>query len=113
MRTSNLANEALRHAESGQVWEERLSGAQGTLTLRPFQTFRVRAAGATTVTIDGTLAATMVSGEIIIFNAGSGQPADVDPGAPVVARQATTVTVVIGAANAFVQVARDNVRKVQ
>lgn len=111
MRTSNLASETLRHSESGLVWEERLSGAQGTLQLKPFQTFRVRAAGATTVTIDGTLAMTMVSGEIAIFNAGSGQPIDVDSGTGVVVRQGNVATIIIGGANAFVQVARDNVRQ--
>jgi hypothetical protein len=110
MRTSNLANEAIRQAESGHVWEEVLSGAQGTLVLKPFQTFRVRAAGATTVTIDGTLAMTMVSGEIAIFNAGSGVPQDVDNSTGVVVRQANQATVVIAGANAFVQVARTNVR---
>ena len=111
MRTSNLANEALRHAETGQVWEEVITNGTGTLTLKPFQTFRVRAAGATTVTIDGRLAATMSTGEIIIFNAGSGMPADIDPSSGVVVKQAPAVTVVIAAASAFVQVARDNVRK--
>jgi hypothetical protein len=110
MRTSNLANEAVRQAETGQVWEERITNGQGTLVLKPFQTFRVRAAGATTVTIDGTLAMTMVSGEIVIFNAGSGVPSDVDSSTGVVVRQANQATVVIGGAAAFVQVARDNVR---
>lgn len=107
MRTSNLANEALRHAETGQVWEEQLTNAQGTLILKPYQTFRVRAAGATTVTIDGVLAATMMTGEILIFNAGSGQP-DANT-----LKQAVQVSVVIGGAAAFVQVARENIRKVQ
>lgn len=112
MRTSNLANEAVRQAETGQVWEEQLTNAQGTLQLKPYQTFRVRAAGATTVTIDGVLAMTMVSGEIAIFNAGSGQPVDVDTATnSVVVRQANVATVVIAGAAAFVQVARDNVRK--
>lgn len=111
MKTSNLASETLRHSESGLVWEEVLSGAQGTITLKPYQTFRVRAAGATTVTIDGTLAMTMATGEIEILNAGSGQPVDVDPSGGVVVRQAVTVTVVIGGANAFVQVARDAGRR--
>lgn len=111
MKTSNLASETLRHSESGLVWEEVLTNAQGTLTLKPYSTFRVRAAGATTVTIDGTLAMTMVSGEIAIFNAGSGQPVDVDPSGGVVVRQAVTASVVIGAANAFVQVARDAGRR--
>jgi hypothetical protein len=106
MRTSNLANEAVRQADVGQVWEEVLSGAQGTIKLKTSQTFRVRAAGATTVTIDGTLAMTMVSGEIAIFNAGSGQPN------ASTLKPASEVVVVIAGANAFVQVARENVRKV-
>lgn len=105
MRTSNLANEALRVAEVGQIWEERLSGAAGTLQLLPFQTFRVRAVANGTVTIDGTLAATMVSGEILVFNAGAGQPVNVNQ----TTKQAVSVAVVI-TGNQFVQVARANVR---
>lgn len=104
MRASNLANEAARQAEVGHVWEEVISNNTGTIKLKPFQTFRVRAAGATTVTVSGTLAMTMVSGEIAVFNAGSGLP-DANTG-----KQASEVTVVIGAAAAYVQVARDNVR---
>lgn len=112
MKTSNLASETLRHSESGLVWEEVLTNAQGTLTLKPYQTFRVRATGATTVTIDTVLAMTMATGEIAIFNAGSGQPADIDPSANgIVVRQAPSVTVVIAGANAFVQVARDAGRR--
>lgn len=113
MRTSNLANEAVRQAEVGQVWEEQLSGAAGTLVLDTFRTFRVRAAGAVTVTIDGTLAATMISGEILLFNSGSGLPINnTTYGVPggVTKRAAQTTIVVTG--TAFVQVARDNVRKV-
>jgi hypothetical protein len=112
MKTSNLANEALRQAEVGQVWEERLSGAAGTLQLLPFQTFRVRAAAAGSVTIDGVLAATMISGEILVFNAGSGQPVLTDPTTTgVVLKQAVMATVVIAGAQ-FVQVARDSTRKI-
>jgi hypothetical protein len=105
MRTSNLANEALRHAEVGHVWKEVISNSTGTIKLKPFQTFRVRAAGATTVTVDGTLAMTMTSGEIAVLNAGSGL-LDVNTG-----KFAAEVTVVIAAASAFVQVAQDNVKK--
>lgn len=112
MKTSNLANESLRVSETGMVWEERLSGAAGTLTLMPYQTFRVRAAAGGTVTIDGVLAATMVSGEILLFNAGSGQPVATDPTTTgVVVRQAPSVTVVITGAQ-FVQVARDAGRRI-
>lgn len=111
MKTSNLANEAIRQSDVGMVWEERLSGIAGTLTLLPFQAFRVRAAAAGTVTIDGVLAATMVSGEILVFNAGGGQPVATDPTTTgVVTRQAPSVTVVITGAQ-FVQVARDSTRR--
>lgn len=112
MKTSNLASESLRTSETGLVWEERLSGAAGTITLLPFQTFRVRAAAGGTVTIDGVLAATMVTGEILIFNAGGGQPVLTDPTtSAVVVKQAPSVTVVITGAQ-FVQVARDATRRV-
>lgn len=103
MRTSNNANEALRQSEVGLVWEEQLSGAAGTLQLELYQSFRVRAAGAVTVTIDGTLAATMISGEILIFNAGSGQPTT-DPVSGVIKKAAYATVVITG--TAFVQTAR-------
>lgn len=100
MRTSNLANQALREAETGQVWEEKLTNAQGTIQVARYATFRVRATGATTVTIDGILAMTMSAGEIAIFNAGAGDNTDTKQ----------LVDIVIGGANAFVQVARDKDR---
>lgn len=94
------------------VWEEKLSGAAGTLQLMPYQSFRVRAAAAGSVTIDGVLAATMVSGEILVFNAGPGLPVKTDPTTTgVVVKQAVTVTVVIAGAQ-FVQVARDAGRRI-
>ena len=101
MQTANLASRTLRHSESGLVWEEKISGAQASIEVEPNSTFRVRATGASTVTIDGVLAATMSSGEIMIFCAGEGDPTD----------NKATVTVTIGAANAFVQVARNYDRK--
>jgi hypothetical protein len=101
MKTANLAAETLRDSESGLVWEEKISGAQSSIEVLPCATFRVRATGASTVTIDGVLAATMSTGEVIIFNAGKGNPDD----------SKSTVTVTIGAANAFVQVARDKDRE--
>lgn len=112
MKTSNLANEAIRQSDVGMVWEEKLSGAAGTLRLLPFQTFRVRAAAAGTVTIDGILAATMISGEILVFNAGGGQPVQTPPETTgVVTKQAPQVVVVITGAQ-FVQVARDSTRRI-
>lgn len=97
MKTANIASATLRSAESGLVWEEKLSGATGSIEVGEYATFRVRATGATTVTIDGVLAMTMSSGEIAIFNAGRGNPDDTKP----------TITVTIAAASAFVQVARE------
>lgn len=97
MKTANLISQTLRHSESGLTWEEKITNNTGTLELAKAATFRVRATGATTVTIDGVLAATMSSGEIIVFNTGDGNPDDTK----------ATVTVVIGAVAAFVQVARE------
>lgn len=101
MQAANIASRTLRHSESGLVWEEKISGATGALEVEPCSTFRVRATGATTVTIDGVLAATMSTGEIMIFNAGEGDPTDTK----------ATVTITIAAASAFVQVARNYDRK--
>lgn len=101
MQASNLASRTLRHSESGLVWEEKITNAMGTIEVEPCSTFRVRATGATTVTIDGILAATMSSAEIMIFNAGEGDPTDIKP----------SVTITIAGAAAFVQVARNYDRK--
>jgi hypothetical protein len=101
MRASNLASESMRSSEVGLVWEEKITNNTGTLEVEPMSTIRVRATGATTVTLDGILAMTMSAGEIAVFCAGRGDPID--------ARR--TVTVVIAAAAAFVQVARNYDRK--
>lgn len=97
MRTSNLANRAIRHSESGHVWEEQLTNGMGTIRVEKYTTIRVRATGATTVTVDGVLAMTMSTGEIELINAGAGTPGDAKD----------FVDVVIAGANAFVQVARN------
>lgn len=103
MRTSNLANQAIRQAEVGHVWEEVLTNAAGTIEVLKYATFRVRATAAVTVTIDGVLAATMTSGEILLFNAGNGEGTDSANFVP-------SVTVAITGAS-YVQVARSNDRK--
>lgn len=95
MRTSNLASQNVRHAETGLVWEEKLTGATGSIKVPKYGTIRVRASAGTTVTIDGVLAMTMAANEVAIMNVGSGAPGSVQ------------VTVTIAAANAWVQVARD------
>jgi hypothetical protein len=98
MKTSNQLSENLRIVETALQWEEQLTNAQGTLILSFAQTFRVRATGATTVTMDGILAATMSSGEIMLFNTGQGNTPNTG---------VRYVTVVIGGANAFVQVGKE------
>ena len=97
MKTSNIMSENLRQAETGLPWVEQITNSTGTLHLQHAVTFRVRATGATTVTIDGLLAMTMSAGEIVIFNTGHGSPDDTSP----------YIAVIIGGANAFVQVAAE------
>ena len=97
MKTSNAVSENLRQAETGLAWVEFITNSTGTLKLNDAQTFRVRATGATTVTIDGLLAMTMSAGEIAVFNVGHGSPDDTSP----------YISVVIAGAAAFVQVAAE------
>ena len=98
MKTSNLISETLRHSESGLCWEEKISNNTGTVQVSKHATVRVRCVTTgTTVTIGGVLAATMLTGEIIVFNAGDGDPDSTS----------STVAVVIAAQAAFVQVARE------
>lgn len=96
MRAANNPSQSQRFSDSGFVWEEKLSGALGTIEVQAYSTVRVRATGATTVTIDGVLSATMSSGEIMIFNVGVGDKTDAK----------ATTSVVIAVAGAFVQVAK-------
>ena len=98
MKTTNLPAGSQRVSEVGLRWIEVLSGAQGTLKLPMQTTLRVRATGATTVTIAGELAMTMSTGEIAYFNTGTGEPGDKSP----------KIEIIIGGANAFVQYAKDN-----
>lgn len=100
MKTSNTVSQSLRYSESGLTWEEKITNSTGNLEVLKAGTVRVRATGATTVTIDGVLAATMSAGEILIFNVGDGNPDDTK----------VTVTVAIAAVAAFVQVAREVLR---
>lgn len=93
---NNIPARTQRISESAQVWVEVLSGATGSFEAQKFATVRVRATGATTVTIDGVLAATMSTGEVMFFNVGVGAETDTKQ----------TVTVTIAAANAFVQVGK-------
>lgn len=96
-QTYNIPARSQRNTDVGLVWEEVLSSATGSVEVQKYSAVRVRATGATTVTIAGVLAATMSSGEILVFNSGIGDPSDTK----------RTVTVTIGVAGAFVQVGRE------
>lgn len=97
MKTTNLPSGAQRTANVGLVWEEKLTNDTGTLRVDQQGTVRVRATGATTVTIAGILACTMSAGEIEYFNVGVGQGND----------SRAQVEVIIGGAAAFVQIAKE------
>lgn len=98
MKPVNLPSGAQRNVESGLVWREEFNGAGGTTFELPFQyTFRVSAAANVTVTMDGVLAMTLRSGEVERFNTGAG----------LAGNNKSTVTVVIGAGDARVQIAEE------
>lgn len=93
----NIPARVQRNADAGLVWEEKITNNTGTLEVKKYSAIRVRATGGTTVTIADRLAATMSSGEIMIFNAGAGELND----------GKKTVTVEIGVAAAYVQVGQE------
>lgn len=94
MQTYSIPARVNRNSEHGLVWVEQLSGAMGTIEVPKYSAIRIRALGATTVALDGTLACTMMTNEIIIVNAGSGNNSD----------KKRTVTITIAGAAAYVQV---------
>jgi hypothetical protein len=97
MKSTNLPSGALRQANVGLCWEEKLTNTVGTIYVSMQGTVRVHALGATTVTIDGVLAMTMAANMIEYFNVGAGAASD----------NVSTITVVIAGANANVQVAKE------
>jgi hypothetical protein len=99
MKAGNNASQAQRHLDAGAVWEEKLLTA-GSIEVPKFATFRVRCIAGGTVSIGGIIAATMIAGEILIFNAGNGDPSD--------NKETVTITT---SADMAVQVARDEPRK--
>jgi len=93
---NNLPARTQRFSESSQVWVEVFSGATGSIEVQKYSTVRVRATGATTVSFDGVLSATLSAGEIMYLNAGNGSTVDTKK----------TVTLTIGAVGAFVQIGK-------
>ena len=74
--TYNAAARTQKNAETGLVWVEKLTNASGSIEVPKYAAIRVRAASTLTVTIGGTLAASMASGEIMVLNTGIGDPTD-------------------------------------
>jgi hypothetical protein len=97
MKNANMPAGATRNANVGLVWEEVITGDTGTIRAQIQGTVRVHALGATTVTIGGVLAMTMVAGMVEYFNVGTGVAGD----------NRATVEVIIGVAAANVQVAKE------
>lgn len=76
--TYNEAARVQKIAESGLVWEEKISNGTGVIEVPKYSAVRVRAvAGPIEVYIGDVLAATMDQGEILIFNSGIGDISDV------------------------------------
>jgi hypothetical protein len=74
MRASNILSGAQRTSEVSLVWKEINSGGGANQIEVPRHTaIRVRATAGTAISLDGVLAATMISGEIMIFNSGLGK----------------------------------------
>ena len=79
--------------------EEQLLVA-GTIEVAKYATVRVRCIAVGTVSIGGIIAATMIVDEILVLNAGNGNPTD--------SKETVTITT---SSNMAVQVARDEPRK--
>lgn len=74
MRLSNQLSAGTRSSEVSLVWKEVNSGGGAAQLEVPRHTaIRVRAAAGLTISLDGILAATMISGEIMVFNSGIGK----------------------------------------
>lgn len=74
MRASNQLSAAQRTSEVGLVWKEVNSGGGASQLEVPRHTaIRVRATAGTTISLDGVLAVTMISGEILLLNSGIGK----------------------------------------
>jgi hypothetical protein len=101
MRNVDLPSGASRTAESGLVWEEKITNTTGAIEIPKYSTYRVRATAAATVTVDGILAATLTTGEILVGNVGVGNADD----------SKNTVTLTIATGSCFVQVGRVVPRK--
>lgn len=75
-RAINLPTGASRVTDVGLVWREISSGAAGTWEVPKYCAVRIRATAGAAVSLDSVLAATMISGEILIINSGRGTNSD-------------------------------------
>jgi hypothetical protein len=97
MKAVNLPTGAQRNINAGYVFREVYNGAGGYTAELPFQyTVRVSAGANVTVSMDGVLCATLRVGEVEYFNTGAGLTDGL-----------STVTLVIGAGDARVQVCEE------
>lgn len=75
-RAINLPTRASRTSEVGLFWREIVSGSAASVEVPKHSAVRIRAAANTTVSFDGTLSATLISGEVLVFNSGAGSQED-------------------------------------
>ena len=76
MQIYNAPARVQREADFGHVWMEVITnGTTAGMEIPRYAAVRVRAVAGGSVSFDGVLAATMIAGEILIFNAGIGQVA--------------------------------------
>lgn len=103
MKAADVPSGSARVVETGFVYQEVYNGSGGTTLYLPmFTSIRVSAGADVTVTVGGVLAMTLRSGEVERINVGGGQKdrSNTQPG-----KGSSTVTVVIGAGDARVQIA--------
>ncbi len=96
MRNHQPLTGAQRVCETGLLWKEVLTNGSGSVEVVPYSTVRVRANAGITITIDGVLAATMATNEVMLFNVGPGNTADTK----------STVTVA-ASGNCYMQIGRE------
>lgn len=75
-RAINIPTGASRVTDIGLVWREISSGSAGSWEVPKYCAVRVRATAGAAISLDSVLAATMISGEILVLNSGRGTSLD-------------------------------------
>jgi hypothetical protein len=76
MRVGNLSSQATRTSEVGSVWKLLLNNASTKQLVPKFSALYIKAKAACVVSLDGVQAISLDADDIIIINAGPGNPTD-------------------------------------